>query len=248
MSQLELNLLQPQPEYCTISLTQGQVALVDPEDFTFLNQWNWQARWNKETRSFYASRTVTINGKKSIISMHRLIMQAPDGIEVDHIFHVTLDNRKSQLRLATPAQNQYNSIDRRKKGPSGFTGVCWRHGAFIARITINGKRVSLGSFQTAELAAAAYEAAAAQTRGEFHNPQTQPAETFAIKAKGGIRRDNTTGYLGVSYDKKRKRFYAQIRLKPKANQTHIGYFFTAEAAHRAYQEAVAKRDAQKLSE
>jgi hypothetical protein len=221
-----------------IVLTQGKFAIVDAEDAEFVSQWKWQARWCKETKSFYASRTTMVNGKHTTISMHRVILNTPSGLQIDHESHDTLDNRRSNLRKASHAQNQHNT-GKRKTNTSGYKGVNWHKRAqlFTARITVNGVRHHLGQYATAEEAGAAYEAAAIKLHGEFHlaSPSIAPADSFKIRSKGDMKRTNTTGYLGVSLDKRRNRYYYQMTIAGK--QKFVGYFFTAEAASAAYQEA-----------
>ena len=67
----------------TIELTRGKVAIVDDADFEYLNQWNWYA--SKAKKGFYAQHTQGIFPFKKCVYMHRLIMKAPDGFDVDHI-------------------------------------------------------------------------------------------------------------------------------------------------------------------
>ena len=154
-----------------IQLTQGQFAIVDDADFGWLNQFKWCARWDKHTKSFYAIRhTSSIGGKQPTVLMHRLIMGAAPGTQVDHENHNTLDNRRSSnLRIATPTQNAQNRR-KRSDNTSGFVGVSWhkRDKKWMARTCVNGKLKHLGSFETAELANNARTAAAKQLHGEFY--------------------------------------------------------------------------------
>jgi len=86
-----------------IKLTQGKYALVDDEDFEYLNQWNWYAGENRS--GFFAARG-EFNGKNmNKILMHRVIMNCEKGKVVDHIDHNTLNNQKSNLRNCTTAEN-----------------------------------------------------------------------------------------------------------------------------------------------
>jgi hypothetical protein len=85
-------------------------AIVDDRDFEWLNQYKWvysessSYKHNKWHRyQGYAKRTY------DLMRMHRLIINAPKGMEVDHINRDTLDNRRSNLRLATRLQNRLNS-------------------------------------------------------------------------------------------------------------------------------------------
>ncbi len=90
---------------------------------------------------------------------------------IDHINGVRDDNRLENLRMADSLQNNFNrGTQRRDK--SGFKGVCIKKGSkrWVAQITIDGKRKHLGLFDTAEEAAAAYDAVAKQIHGAFFKP------------------------------------------------------------------------------
>ena len=175
--------LQPVSEYRTIPLTQGQTCKVDAADYEWLSAYKWHAHWNPRTKSFYAARQTAIppserTGKQSQrkMLMHREIMQAPAGIQVDHMFHDTLDNRRSQLRLATQAQNQGNVTKRRSNNTTGYRGVSWHKlkRKFTASIwDSHGTQIYLGAWDTAAQASAVYEAAAISIRGEFYSPQSE---------------------------------------------------------------------------
>ncbi len=152
-----------------ISLTQGKFAIVDDEDYEWLSQWKWYAV--KKRNSFYVERrspTDPCTHKSSKVSMHRVIMDAIKGKEVDHINHDTLDNRRSNLRLCTASENQQN---RRPQSncSSRFKGVCRdrRRRKWGACIYINGKRIGLGSFDSETDAAEAYDKKAQELFGEF---------------------------------------------------------------------------------
>ena len=149
--------------------TWGQVAIVDAEDFERLNQFKWQAHRIPDTQSFRAARNSSRkDGKRCLIYMHREVMKAPMGALVDHRHHNTLDNRKSQLRLANRSQSQCN-----RKIPtnntSGFKGVSWYKAGekWSAQIQIHGKQKHLGYFLSAEDAHEAYKVAAIELHGNF---------------------------------------------------------------------------------
>ena len=152
-----------------IPLTQGQVTLVDAADYDRLNQWKWFAWWSPDTKSFYAARNSVKNGKRIQIKMHRELMEAPDGLDVDHIHHATLNNCRTQLRLAGRDQNIHNSR-MKSSNSSGYRGVNWssEHGKWRARIHINGNRKHLGYFDDPKTASEVYETAAREAHGEFY--------------------------------------------------------------------------------
>jgi len=152
-----------------VPLTQNQVALIDNEDFEMISKHTWRAHWNPSTNSFYAATTIrTQDGKRTTLLMHRLIKDAHPGEQVDHIHHLTLDNRRSELRLCTQSQNMCNS-GKREDNTSGYKGVCWnKHKQkWQAQIWVNGKRKNLGYFDTPELAHEAYCNAALEFHGDF---------------------------------------------------------------------------------
>jgi len=95
--------------------------------------------------------------------LHRLLLDAPDSMEVDHKNRNTLDNRRANLRLATHADNRHNLCSRR--GGSQFKGVCYFKPAKKWRAQIASKH--LGYFRSEETAALAYDKAAREQFGEF---------------------------------------------------------------------------------
>lgn len=150
-----------------IQLTQGKVALVDDEDFEYLNQFKWCAQ--QEGHTFYAARqSPRINKKSKTIRMHRAIMNPPNNMHIDHKDHNGLNNCRSNLRICYQRENQIN-VNRRSDNTSGYKGVCWHNGAqkWASRIKVNGKDIHLGVFTDIKDAALAYNKAAVKFFGEF---------------------------------------------------------------------------------
>ena len=155
-----------------IKLTQGKYALVDDSDFEYLNQFNWTTSKAISRNTHYAGRGFKrSDGKWTTMRMHREIMDAPKGMEVDHIDGNGLNNQRANLRICTRSENARNMI-KRAKAYSKYKGVSWhiRYKVWYSTITISYKRKYLGRFKTELEAAIIYNIASRKYHGEFANP------------------------------------------------------------------------------
>ena len=154
-----------------IQLTQGKVALVDDEDYEYLNQWKWCLR-GTGLGKFYAIRGFSKSKKsnKGSISLHRQLMKPEKGYVIDHLDGNTLNNQKHNLRICTQSQNCSNQKIS-KSNTSGYKGVIYSQPSnkYYARITFNKKFLHLGSYIDPKDAARAYNEAAIKYHGEFAN-------------------------------------------------------------------------------
>ena len=135
-------------------------ALVDDEDFEHLSQWKWHLNtWG------YATST---KGDNKTRWMHRVILNVPKGVEVDHINHDKLDNRRCNIRPCSRAENARNHPLKRNN-TSGFKGVYWNkvRKKWHSRIKVDGKYISLGYYFCIVKAAVVYDDAAKKYHRKF---------------------------------------------------------------------------------
>jgi len=148
-----------------IELTQGLTTIVDDEWYPILNRWKWHAQdtgWGH-----YAMRTIGGRSSRQRMYMHRYIVMAPDGWEVDHVNLDKLDNRWDNLRIVKPTWNRANKAPQ-VNNTTGFKGVTFdkARGCYLAHIQHRYKQFNLGRFDTAIEAALAYNAKARELHGD----------------------------------------------------------------------------------
>lgn len=140
------------------------LSVVDAETAGFIGQYSWHTNGGG-----YAVRSVQVDGKESLVFMHRILAMAPVGVEVDHINRDRLDNRLENLRLASRSQNNANKSVKAHKKSSKYKGVYKNSNAttYNVRLSVNGQKVYVGSYSDEIEAAKAYDQAALEHHGEF---------------------------------------------------------------------------------
>lgn len=154
-----------------ILLNNGQYTFVDDLDYEVVNLYHpW---YFKEG---YAAHT--LNKQRSTLFMHELILPPKEGFQTDHINRNKLDNRRENLRYATPSQNRMNRVIQ-PNNTSGYKGVSFNIANGKYRAYIGKPQKHLGFFKTAEEAALAYNKKAKKLYGAFAFinviPSTAPA-------------------------------------------------------------------------
>lgn len=209
----------------------GLCAVVDDEDFDTLDQYTWHLANNGYVTTF-------TGGRKNVkcVLMHRLLMNPPDGFEVDHRNGNKLDNRRDNLRHAQRGENARN-LRRHKKFSSRFKGVSWngKDHLWDAHIGDNHKKIHLGQFSSEIQAALVYNTAAQERFGAFASlNDIRPDTPDDIRYRQGkaMSTSRTSKYLGVSLHKQRGTW--SVALMVNGKRFRKNGFRSEEEAAKAY--------------
>ena len=153
-----------QPSKMTITLKNGRQFQIDEQDWEDVKRIKWNIHV-MTTGYKYVYAFQKLNGKRKMVYLHRVLMNCGESLFVDHINGNTLDNSRSNLRLSTNKQNQWNQ--KRIRGVVPYKGVTLENGSFRSRIRINGQKKSLGLFKTAIEASNAYNKASLELHGSY---------------------------------------------------------------------------------
>jgi hypothetical protein len=168
----------------SIPLTQGKFALIDEGDYDLVSQYRWQVK-RTPSGKLYAQTSLPRRHPSGLrtLPLHRLILSAPVGIDVDHENGDGLDNRRSNIRLATRSQNAINR-DKPPGGTSRFKGVrlIAKSGRWRASICKQGRQIHIGNFRCEVEAAKRYDEVARQLYGPFARVNFPDEQKDALKA------------------------------------------------------------------
>ena len=145
-----------------IPLTQGRFTIIDDEDFEEVNKYKWYVS------NEYVARMLLPANRRVQISLHRILMNPPPNLQVDHINGDTLDNRRKNLRVVTLRENVINQ-KLHKNNTSGYKGVSWdkKLEKWETSINPNGKKIRVGFFNSLLEAVEAYNKSAIKYFGEY---------------------------------------------------------------------------------
>lgn len=151
-------------------------VIVDDEDVSLLEKYHWNVT---NTKVGLYVRGYAYPRKSGMVLMHRVIMGNPSNeFVIDHINHNTLDNRKSNLRICTFAQNSWNRSRKSK-------GVYRMKNGWMVIIRNNGERKYMGYFNSELEAKDVYEKATKELRGNYLNEFYNTFERGANVPKRG---------------------------------------------------------------
>lgn len=213
-----------------IVLIGGSIALIDNEDYRKVSCYSWYLH-----KGGYAARTIKKNGKTILIFLHHFITDTDSKYIVDHVNGNRLDNRKLNLRVVTAQQNAFNRARNKNKVSSIYKGVFWdkEKSLWLSLIKLNGKSRHLGYFKSEVDAACAYNEKAKELFGEYARLNDVPENKYWWSRRIFIR-DNSTGYRGVTEQRKGK---YQARITVEGKRVSLGYFDTALEAAKEYDKA-----------
>ena len=142
-----------------ITTNSGHEIEIDDDDFEMVKGITWYTMHSPYTHYAMGREKGGRKDNRKYILMHRLLTNAPAGLEVDHIDHNGLNNKRSNLRVCTRSQNQRNRL--RHKPPKEGTGVYWhkKRMKWYARKFKDGKTYWIGAYETREDAMAACQQA-----------------------------------------------------------------------------------------
>lgn len=145
-------------------LTKNKTAIVDDDDYEYLNQW----KWTSHSKGYaYRNSGRDIFGNTAAVFLHRFITDCPKNMIVDHINQNKLDNRRQNLRICTQAQNARNK-PKRIDNKSGYKGVVLHQkGLYRATCSNKNKQIHFGYFKDPHHAALAYDLWVTYLFGEY---------------------------------------------------------------------------------
>jgi hypothetical protein len=150
---------------------------IDDEDLELISKYKWYLSTQGYAKTtIHRKETTKLDKNRNInIAAHRLIMGNPENKQIDHINRDRLDNRKSNLRLATHIENNWN------KKVKGLVGVSLHIRDNIYRVRVG--QITYGSYKDKKLAALVYDKVIRRDRGEFavlNYPEEELPDDFKI--------------------------------------------------------------------
>lgn len=139
----------------------GKEFIIDTDDFEKVKNYCWYI----SSQGYVCANSRNGNSKR--LNIHRIVMDAKKGDLVDHKNWNKLDNRKSNLRLASKSQNNTN-IKLKSNNTTGYPGITMnKSGSYVVRISQNGTRIYLGTYKNFEDAVKVRRSAEIELHGDW---------------------------------------------------------------------------------
>lgn len=233
-------------KYMKIELRNGEYFEVDRKDYKKVSMKKWTTNKSGYVIRYFRDKETKRMG---CISLSRFLMGVLDKtwreIMVDHINGDKLNNKRSNLRLASNTENQWNS-KKSIRNTSGYKGVNWhkRHKRWMVCIQAE----CVGYYDDLEVAAWHYNKFAKERFGNFARLNIfENEDSVKKKVDDELKnppksRGNTSGFDHVSYCKREKKYRAYCSIDGKYKS--LGYYESAEKAHNAYKQFSCSMQAQ----
>lgn len=172
-------------KFVKVRLTRGQWALVDLEDYQRVKKYSWQAKTDGILTKGYRAQGC-VDGK--LTYMHRFILgdQVRKGLQVDHINHNTLDNRRSNLRICNQNQNQWNKMSHSGRDCKGvFFEKRTKHWQAKIQTGKPSKTLWSKTYKTKQEAMDGYDEMATKLFGDFALTN-EKIKNLAIRTAGAL--------------------------------------------------------------
>lgn len=195
-------MIEANQKYVRIPLGKDKYAVISIEDLPEIGKFRWSKSPNGATRTLLKSESPL---KKVTMSMHRQIMNPPDGMCVDHIDRNVLNNTRENLRICTALENAWNRKPQKRKS-IGTKGVI-QTGKKLWRVEIvcNKQRIHVGTYDSPEKSALAYSEASIKYHGEYGRVEETPFQDYSDVpiAPRANNRPTTSGHFGVIWNYKK---------------------------------------------
>lgn len=150
----------------SLPLSRGLTAWVNDEDYERLSTFKWYATTSARSNTYAARNVKHSDGRRTVVLLHREVLEAGQGVVVDHTDGDGLNNTRANLRVVVGNGNKHN-VRRHVDNASGFKGVSAFGRKWRAQICCDRRTRHLGLFDTPEAAARAYDVASRELHGEF---------------------------------------------------------------------------------
>jgi len=213
----------------TKSIKHGDVIFeIDDECYENIEGWKLRCIENGSGQKYLELNKV-VGPVRMVTTYHRYILNCPEDKVVDHINGDTLNNRISNLRIASQQQNCWNKSKlSTRKCHSKYLGVTWVKATSKWQARIG--NIYLGRFEKEEDAGLAYDTKARKIYGEYAKLNFPDSRNEIC---GVIRQKKTSKYKGVIFDKKTRKWRASVMINGKRYSAGK-CFITEEEAAAAY--------------